>query len=321
MSLSVQHLVQRLRNGDIRALARAISLVESQAPDSDELLAACFPFTGRGLRIGITGAPGAGKSTMVDRLARWYRQAAKTVGVIAIDPTSPFSGGAILGDRIRFQGFSADAGFYARSMATRGALGGLAKTSADVASVIDASGKDIILIETVGVGQDEVDIVRLADVTIVVLVPGMGDDVQSIKAGILEIADIFAINKSDREGAERLEGELQAMMGLGHGRDQHGYDSGWAVPVVKTAATTGQGTDELLGAIESFAAWLSSEGRLKARRAEQWRERIAEMVRTELLRQMRRSGVGERELRELAARVADGVENPYLALPGLMKTR
>jgi LAO/AO transport system kinase len=313
MSDSVSQLIERLRAGDVRALARAISLVESRSPEADELLAACFPFTGRALRIGITGSPGAGKSTLVDRLARQYREAGKTVGVIAVDPTSPFSGGAILGDRIRFQGFSADAGFYARSMATRGALGGLARTTADVAAVIEASGKDVILIETVGVGQDEVDIVRLADVTVVVLVPGMGDDVQSIKAGILEIADIFVINKSDREGAERLEGELQAMMSLGHG-----CEPGWVIPIVKTVASAGQGTAELAKSIEGFETWLNSEGRLPTRRTRQWRERIAEMVRAELLRQMRRSGLGEEELTELAARVAAGVENPYLALPGLM---
>src|SRR5271170_1951458 len=181
MSDSLVQLVERLRAGDVRALGRAVSLVESgdlvDVGSAGELLAACFPFTGRALRIGITGAAGAGKSTLVDRLARLYREAGKTVGVVAVDPSSPFTGGAILGDRIRFRGFSGDPGFYARSMATRGALGGLARTTADVAAVIEASGKDVILIETVGVGQDEVDIVRLADVTVVVLVPGMGDDV------------------------------------------------------------------------------------------------------------------------------------------------
>jgi LAO/AO transport system kinase len=309
----VPQLVERLRNGDVRALGRAVTLVESQSPEAAELLATCFPFTGRALRIGITGPPGAGKSTLVDRLARHYRQQGKTVGVIAVDPTSPFSGGAILGDRIRLNGFSADPGIYVRSMATRGALGGLARQTAEAALVIEASGKDVILIETVGVGQDEVDIVRLADVTLVILVPGMGDDVQSIKAGVLEIADIFVINKSDREGVERLEGELQAMMGLGHGRDPD-----WQPPIVKTVALTGEGTAELAKGIEVYRNWLDEGGRLSARRAKQWRERISEMVRAELQRQMQRSGLGESLLAGLAERVAAGDENPYLALPGLI---
>jgi LAO/AO transport system kinase len=312
-------LVERLRAGDVRALGRAISLVESAASGDDgpaaELLAACFPFTGRALRIGITGAAGAGKSTLVDRLARFYREAGKTVGVVAVDPSSPFTGGAILGDRIRFQGFTGDAGFYARSMATRGALGGLARPTADVAAVIEASGKDVILIETVGVGQDEVDIVRLADVTVVVLVPGMGDDVQSLKAGILEIADVFVINKCDREGADVLESELQASMGLGHSV----RDVDWATPVVRTIASTGFGVDSLAGSIAEFGSWLGLEGRLEARRGAQWRERILEMVRGELLREIRQSGLGEAELAELALRVVGGVENPYLVVSRLLE--
>jgi LAO/AO transport system kinase len=251
---------------------------------------------------------------LVDRLARHYREAGKTVGVVAVDPSSPFTGGAILGDRIRFQGFTGDAGFYARSMATRGALGGLARASADVAAVIEASGKDVILIETVGVGQDEVDIVRLADVTVVVLVPGMGDDVQSLKAGILEIADVFVINKSDREGADALEGELEASMGLGHSV----RETGWMVPVVRTIASSGAGVEEWVRAISHFQDWLALEGRLEARRTAQWRERILEMLRGELLKEIRRSSLGEAELGELALRVAGGVENPYKVVPRLL---
>ena len=199
-------------------------------------------------------------------------------------------------------------------MATRGALGGLARTTADVAAVIEASGKDVILIETVGVGQDEVDIVRLADVTVVVLVPGMGDDVQSLKAGILEIADVFVINKSDREGADALEAELKASMGLGHSA----RDSGWVVPVIRTMALSGLGVLELVGAVADFWGWLGLEGRLEARRAAQWRERILEMLRGELLKEIRRSDLSERELAELALRVAGGVENPYLVVPRLL---
>jgi LAO/AO transport system kinase len=318
MSDSLLQLVERLRAGDVRALGRAVSLVEGAASvdgvSAEELLAACFPFTGRALRVGITGAAGAGKSTLVDRLARLYREAGKTVGVVAVDPSSPFTGGAILGDRIRFQGFSGDPGFYARSMATRGALGGLARATADVAAVIEASGKDVILIETVGVGQDEVDIVRLADVTVVVLVPGMGDDVQSLKAGILEIADVFVINRCDHDGADALEGELKASMSLGNSA----RDSGWVVPVVQTVALSGLGVGELAGAVASFQSWLSVEGRLEARRAAQWRQWILEMVRGELLKEIRRSGLGEAEMTELALRVAGGVENPYTAVPRLL---
>src|SRR6478752_270142 len=210
----IQNLVDRVTSGDARALARAITLVENRAHESSEMLKALFPRTGHSKVIGLTGSPGAGKSTLVDQLAREYRQQEKTIGIIAVDPTSPYTGGAILGDRIRMQSHHADPGIYIRSMATRGCLGGLARATTDVATALDASGKDIVMIETVGVGQDEVDIVRLADVTIVILVPGMGDDVQTIKAGIMEIADIFVINKSDREGADRVEREIRSMQSL-----------------------------------------------------------------------------------------------------------
>jgi LAO/AO transport system kinase len=308
----VMQLVDRVRSGDVRALARAISLVENDAPLAADVLAACFPHSGRALRIGVTGSPGAGKSTIVDKLARHYRANDISVGVIAVDPTSPFTGGAILGDRIRMQENLHDPGFYVRSMATRGSLGGLARTTADVASVIETSGKDVILVETVGVGQDEIDIVRLSDVTIVVLVPGMGDDVQSLKAGIMEIADLFVVNKADREGADRVEKEVRAMQSLASG---HGS---WVPPVVKTIASTGEGIDRLTETIEQMKQWLDVDGRLEARRKVYWRERITEMMRHALMRQVREHGLSDVELEAHAARVAGKQENPYRLVPELV---
>ena len=301
----IEPLVSRLRHGDQRALARAISLVENDAPQAHALLSACFPHTGRALRIGITGSPGAGKSTLVDRLSRHYREAGRTVGVIAVDPSSPFTGGAILGDRIRFQERIADPGFYARSMATRGSLGGLALAAADVALVLEASGKDILLIETVGVGQDEVEIARLADIVLVVLVPGMGDDVQSLKAGVMEIADIFAINKSDRDGADRVEQEIRSLQSL------PSTHAPWTPPIVRTVATTGDGIDNLTHAIAQMEQWLAAENHLALRRAQHWQRRLDAMLRTELMRRARRHGLSETQLSEHAARIASGGEDPW----------
>src|SRR5512135_639684 len=254
--------VERLRNGDTRALARAISAVENHAPESLPLLKALFPLSGHARVLGLTGAPGAGKSTLVDQLAREYRRQERTVGIIAVDPTSPYTGGAILGDRIRMQSHHADPGIYIRSMATRGFLGGLARATTDVTTALDASGKDVVMIETVGVGQDEVDIVRLADVTVVILVPGMGDDVQTIKAGIMEIADIFVINKSDREGAERVEREIRAMQTLAIRKDN------WTPPIVKTVASEGQGVTELVAAIAGYQKFQQQAGLAVKKRAE-----------------------------------------------------
>jgi LAO/AO transport system kinase len=308
----VRDLVERVCAGDVRALARAISLVENDTPEAADVLSGCFPHTGAALRIGVTGSPGAGKSTLVDKLARAWRTAGTRVGVVAVDPSSAFTGGAILGDRIRMQETIGDNGFYVRSMATRGCLGGLARATAEVSQLIEASGKDVVVIETVGVGQDEVDIVRLADVTLVVLVPGMGDDVQSIKAGIMEIADIFVINKADREGADRVEKEIRALQSLtarGGSRE---------APIVNTIATTGEGIDDLLHAVDQMKQWLGSEGRLPARRKVYWQERIEEMVRQALLKEARRHGLSSEQFAEHAERVATGQEDPYRLVPSLV---
>ena len=255
--------------------------------------------------VGLTGSPGAGKSTLVDALAGQYRKRQQTVGIIAIDPTSPFTGGAILGDRIRMQSHTGDAGTFIRSMATRGSLGGLSSTTADVATVLDASGRDLVLIETVGVGQDEVDIVRLADVTIVILVPGMGDDVQSIKAGIMEIADIFVINKADRDGAERVEREVKAMQSLSMRHDN------WVPPVIKTVASNGQGVPELAKAIDEYETFLATSELGRERRIANWRNRLREMLRDEVLRRIVEGAFSEDAVGLYAAQVAGHERDPY----------
>jgi LAO/AO transport system kinase len=243
----IAQMVERLRVGDVRALARAVSIVEDGAAGAAELLAACREFAGGALRIGVTGPPGAGKSTLVDQMARWLRAEGLMVGVVAVDPSSPYTGGALLGDRIRMQGFAGDAGVYIRSMASRGAMGGVARAAADVCTVMEAAGRGTILIETVGVGQDEVDVIGLADVTVLVLVPGMGDEVQSLKAGVMEVADVFVVNKSDRGGAELMEQQIVAMQGLAVD------GAGWVPPVVQTVATTGEGVGELMEAVRRCA--------------------------------------------------------------------
>jgi LAO/AO transport system kinase len=309
-----RQLIDQLRSGDVRALARAISVVENHAPGWSDLLKALFPHSGKARILGLTGSPGAGKSTLVDQLARIYRAGddnagKRTIGIIAVDPTSPYTGGAILGDRIRMQDHFSDPGIYIRSMATRGSLGGLARTTADVATVLDASGRDLVMIETVGVGQDEVDIVRLADITVVILVPGMGDDVQSIKAGIMEIADIFVINKSDHEGAERVEREIRALQSLGGAQEKVRHD-GWTPPIVKTVASEGTGVQELAAAIAEYEAYLQKENRALRKSAENWQERLITMLRDTMLEKAR-TQFGDGNLARLATEVAEHKRDPY----------
>ena len=324
LDASDANLIFGARSGDARALARAISTVENRVPGWSGLLKGLFPYSGKARVIGLTGAPGAGKSTLVDQLARHYRSKENpyfsrterarngapptdnryTVGIIAVDPTSPYTGGAILGDRIRMQDHFADPGIYIRSMATRGSLGGLARTTADVATVLDASGRDVILVETVGVGQDEVDVVRVADITVVILVPGMGDDVQSIKAGIMEIADIFVINKSDREGAERVEREIRALQSLATRQD------GWTPPIVKTVASDGSGVADLAAKIAEYESYLQKENRAFKKSVENWQERLIEMLRDTMLERARAELSGG-ELARLAAEVAEHKRDPY----------
>jgi LAO/AO transport system kinase len=293
----VNEWIEKIRAGDARALARALSEVENGGERAAEILRALFPFSGRAWRVGITGAPGAGKSTLADRLAAELRREGKTVAIIGVDPTSPFSGGAILGDRIRMQGHASDPGIFIRSMATRGALGGLARATGDVALVLDAAGRDVVLIETVGVGQDEVEVAKLADVVAVVLVPGMGDDVQALKAGILEIADVLVINKSDREGADRLERELRAMLDIARRPD------GWAPPIVRTIATEGAGTANLLAALRQCT--------FPARAASHWKARLLEMLRDRLAERAVAKALSDGELDQAAREVAERRRDPY----------
>lgn len=298
-------LAERVFAGDARGIARAISLIEDESPAGADLVRDIYPRTGRAYLIGVTGPPGAGKSTLVDRITAELRRKQQTVGIVAVDPTSPFSGGAILGDRVRMGAHFGDDGVFIRSMATRGHLGGLARATSDVALVLDAAGKDVVIIETVGVGQDEVDIVRTADISIVVLVPGTGDEVQALKAGIMEIADIFVVNKADREGADRLVQSVAAMLSL-----QTFTPREWRPPILKTEATSGAGVVELIEAVEKFRAHSESARATRQRERQEFRLRDLLSHRfMQLVEQTLPAGELQRIVDGIAAREVD----PYTA--------
>ncbi|MFF1869553.1 methylmalonyl Co-A mutase-associated GTPase MeaB [Kitasatospora herbaricolor] len=311
--VDVPTLVEQARAGRPRAVARLISLVENGAPELREVMAALAPYTGQAFTVGLTGSPGVGKSTSTSALVSAYRRLGKRVGVLAVDPSSPFSGGALLGDRVRMQDHATDPEVFIRSMATRGHLGGLSWTAPQALRVLDAAGCEVILVETVGVGQSEVEIAAQADTTVVLLAPGMGDGIQAAKAGILEIGDLFVVNKADRDGADATARELNHMLGLGEAREP----GAWRPPILKTVAARGEGVDEVVEALEKHRAWLEEHGELAARRRRRASDEI-EAIALTALRARIGDLHGDRHLDALAERVAAGELDPYGAADQLI---
>jgi LAO/AO transport system kinase len=306
--------VAQAREGDPRAVARLVTLVESNDPALRELAAALAPFTGTAQIVGLTGSPGVGKSTITNELVRVLRKQGKRVGVLAVDPSSPFTGGAILGDRVRMQDHATDPGVYIRSMSSRGHLGGLAASTPQAARVLEGAGCDVVLVETVGVGQAEVEVASLADTTLVLLAPGMGDAIQAAKAGILEVADIFVVNKADRDGADATYRDIQGMIGLGHREAGH-----WRPQVVRAVAVRGEGVDEVVAAIDKHRAWLADSGELRRRR-EQRAAAEVEAIALGVLRERIGTLRHGTQLLKLAHEVAEGSIDPYAAADQLLRS-
>ena len=301
-----------VRAGDVRSIARAISIVEDTRPEAAALLSLLFPHAGKAVVLGVTGPPGSGKSTLVDRMTAHFRRQGRSVGIVAVDPTSPYTGGAILGDRIRMQAHATDDGVFIRSMATRGHLGGLAAATSHVLTILSAAGKDVIIVETVGVGQDEVDIVGAADVSILVLVPGLGDEVQALKAGIMEIADVFVVNKADREGVERVVAEIESMLSLGP-------HDGETPAIVKTVATTDQGVAELLAAVEQFRTRAGASGLLARKQRAHLRQQFEETLRARLLAEVRERALSPAQAEDVVDRMAAHAVDPFTAAEEVLR--
>ena len=308
-------IADKIVSGDVRAVARLIRDIDDMVPEARAILKELYPFTGKAYVVGITGAPGVGKSTLVDQMVVHLRRAEKTVGIIAVDPTSPFSGGAILGDRVRMQRHSMDEGVFIRSMATRGYFGGLTQSTKSVIDVLDAMGKDYILVETVGVGQDEIDIVQSAHTTIIILIPGMGDDIQTLKAGILEVGDIFVINKADREGADRALMDLRGMIEM----DEKRYKDGWKPPILTAQAVYDKGVKEILDEVEKHRRYLtSSSERLSRHRYEKTRNNLAEMIKDKIVHEVLDDIIHSGEFEKAIQLVMKGKMDPYAACDNIV---
>lgn len=311
-------IAEKIISGDVRAVARLIRDIDDMAPEARAILKELYPHTGTAYVVGITGASGVGKSTLVDQMVTHLRETGKTVGILAVDPTSPLSGGAILGDRVRMQRHSTDEGVFIRSMATRGSFGGLAQSTRSMIDVLDAMGKEYILVETVGAGQDEIDIGRSAHTTLIVLVPGLGDDIQALKAGILEVGDIFVINKADREGAERAVSDIRSMIEM----DEKRYRDGWKPPVLTAQAAYGKGIREILDEVERHRTYLtSSKERQSRRRYEKTRNDLTGMIKNRIVREVLDDIIDSGEFEEALQLIIKGEIDPYTACDTIVLKR